>query len=91
MQKEVTKMVILDAVSVEGITGQLALNDVQNTTEPRIINDLLGRVLKRVAAGGRHSMVATDTAVWTFGCGNNGRLVGSNDSLQLTQVGQWKH
>ena len=64
--------------------GKLGHGDQQRQSLPKKIDALTGRRVVAVSAGDTHSLALTaDGAVWSFGCGWNGRLGHGDTQTQL--------
>uniref|UniRef100_A0A3B5ASG4 HECT domain-containing protein n=1 Tax=Stegastes partitus TaxID=144197 RepID=A0A3B5ASG4_9TELE len=58
-----------------GQFGQLGHNSTRDELRPRLVAELWGAKVTKVACGRRHSLVLTDTRrLYSFGCGDQGQL-----------------
>ena len=68
----------------DGNSGRLGHGDAQNQLLPKKVEAFAGQRVVAVSAGGRHSLAITaDGAVWSWGCGWNGRLAHGDTQSQL--------
>ncbi|KAM9385950.1 putative E3 ubiquitin-protein ligase HERC3 isoform 4-T4 [Pholidichthys leucotaenia] len=58
-----------------GQHGQLGHNSLRNELHPRLVAELWGAKVMKIACGRYHTLVMTDTKrVYSFGCGDQGQL-----------------
>ncbi|XP_054475896.1 probable E3 ubiquitin-protein ligase HERC4 isoform X2 [Anoplopoma fimbria] len=76
-----------------GQYGQLGHNSFSDELRPRLVAELLGAKVTKIACGRHHTLVLTDSKkVYSFGCGEQGQLGHGEEShpsvplpVQLTQ------
>lgn len=57
-----------------GEFGRLGHGDTDTKSHPHVIEALVGHKINHIAAGGYHSGAMNDNEVYTWGCGEYGRL-----------------
>ena len=70
--------------SGQGASGQLGLGEMYDCVDPTYCDALAGDMVIGVSIGLRHTVVWTSTGnVYTFGCGDNGRLGHGDGEMEL--------
>lgn len=72
-----------------GAYGNLGHGDTMDMYEPKLVTSLVGRMIKQVGAGSKHSIALSSRGdVFTWGHGENGRLGHGTVEVRVAAGGQ---